>query len=214
MGEKQRNRVLGNLVSHQSEFSKLSIEDVQWVLQNSKEAVGLFVKAIKNRERQLERFPIWKIIKLGTNLESADEFYSAFSREGIKVGDYFQDVMSKVTFTAKETQTEIFLVVVSGRDLGFKNSFSRSDFYDRASSFGLKIVPAEVGPQLRIQYMNQPLADSLFIAMKSIKDHLGGDNIFIVRHDSTGFWLRTYCDGPTEFFDLDSRWVFTLRGLS
>ncbi len=47
---------------------------------------------------------------------------------------------------------------------------SLSDVYKRARHVGLGLCPAEVGPQLRLDYGNQPLGEALDIAMEPVAE--------------------------------------------
>jgi len=51
MTEQQIPVIVARLVEHQSEFSLMSTEDAQWVIQNTKPAITLFVEAINNRSK-------------------------------------------------------------------------------------------------------------------------------------------------------------------
>lgn len=48
----QVSKLAGTLTEHQRGFEILSTEDRQWVISNPKEAIGLFVGAVKNRDAQ------------------------------------------------------------------------------------------------------------------------------------------------------------------
>jgi len=50
MNAKQISTMTGRLVEHQSEFRGLSTKNAQWVIQNPKDAVALFVEAVQKRE--------------------------------------------------------------------------------------------------------------------------------------------------------------------
>jgi len=49
MTEQQIPKLTAALVEHQGRFSELSTEDAQWVIQETKGAIALFVAAVKNR---------------------------------------------------------------------------------------------------------------------------------------------------------------------
>lgn len=55
----------------------------------------------------------------------------------------------------------------------------------RAQRLGLKLCPAEVGPQLALQYSDQPSGERLYVAMKPIPASDGEPRIFVVAHAAT-----------------------------
>jgi hypothetical protein len=77
------------------------------------------------------------------------------------------DIFKKIKFAKNET--EIQLVPIFVRDLGFEQGATREEILVRATkSYGLDLVPAEVGPQLRLQYTNQPMNEWLPLAMEHL----------------------------------------------
>ena len=50
MSEQQISKLAGVLVEHQRHFGEMSTKDRQWVIQNTEVAIGLFAKAVKNRD--------------------------------------------------------------------------------------------------------------------------------------------------------------------
>lgn len=157
------------------------------------------------------RFPTWKTIKLGTGLQSADEFREALKNGGFCIGSWGDNILGKPAFKAATKETEIELINVSVAELGFKNCATRADIYKKALELGLELCPNEVGPQLRLQYRDQPKGELLLIAMEPITDSSGDLGVFYVEHYSRGLWL--YCsDGRPDFFwDGDNSWVFARR---
>lgn len=53
MTEQQIPKLVASLVEHQNAFSQLSVEDGQWAIQNTVEAISLFVTALANRAKQV-----------------------------------------------------------------------------------------------------------------------------------------------------------------
>jgi hypothetical protein len=88
----------------------------------------------------------------------------------------------------------------------------RAQIYARATQFGLDLVPAEVGPQLRLQYSDQPYGGVL-IGMEPIGNSDGSLYVFEVVHSDDGRWLLTNCGSPGSFWCAGSRWVFDRREL-
>jgi hypothetical protein len=72
------------------------------------------------------------------------------------------------------------LVVVSGADLGTPTEPSLADVYARAHGHGLSLAPAEVGPQLRLEYLDQPIGEFLHVGMKPINTWSGEPTIFVL----------------------------------
>ncbi len=48
--QKQISKLAGALTEHQRHFGEMPIEDRQWVIQNTKDAIILFAEAVKNRD--------------------------------------------------------------------------------------------------------------------------------------------------------------------
>jgi len=60
-----------------------------------------------------------------------------------------------------------------------------SAFYAAAEKQGLLICPPSVGPQLRIEYEDQPENEVIFIAMKPILDYEEIPRVFRLEHPQT-----------------------------
>lgn len=51
MAEQQIPKLVASLVEHQSAFAPMATKDAQWVIQNAKAAITLFVQAVESRQR-------------------------------------------------------------------------------------------------------------------------------------------------------------------
>jgi len=71
----------------------------------------------------------------------------------------------------KDGRTE--LALLSTADLGVESESSLADLHKRAKQVGLELCPAEVAPQLRLDYRNQPLGEALNISMEPVATHRG-----------------------------------------
>ncbi|OGM93553.1 hypothetical protein A2935_02910 [Candidatus Wolfebacteria bacterium RIFCSPLOWO2_01_FULL_47_17b] len=151
---------------------------------------------------------IWKTIKIGTGIKTADDFRKALKKAGCKIGDWGNDILGKPEFKTAEIKEEIDLVNISVAELGFKKGATRKDIYDRALQLGLEFCPAEVGPQLRLQYPDQPLGEWLLVAMEPITDSDGTLYVFDVECNDDGRWLNGNYGNPDYFWGGDYRWVF------
>ena len=136
--------------------------------------MGLWlVRSIKNEPRKAHppgvnsrKFATWRVITLGTQKSSTD-LAAALKRAGFEVGHIAAEWLNKITLAPVET--EIGLVNVSARELGFENPTGIAEIYTRAAELGLDLVPAETGPQLRLQYADQPQGEDLAMGMKLLR---------------------------------------------
>ena len=150
-------------------------------------------------------FKIWKSIIIGNSL-TAKKFLKIFKG---KIGDWASYIFGKVEFSKQETRLN--LVRLSVADLGFPNGATYEKICARAQELGLKLCPAEVGPQLRLQYPDQPSDEWLRIAMEPMKTLEGYLRLFTlgcgVDKDSTQ-WLSGRC-GAVDFpWNSDEQFVF------
>ena len=155
-----------------------------------------------------KRFPICKVIELGSM--SAHEMKEALRNNQFGTDWIASEIMDRVHVSGVGTRIE--LVKVSIEDLGFVKGYpTRDQIYDRAIERGLNLVPAEVGPQLRLQYPDQPDGEELYIGMVPMCARDGSDYIFLVDRDGNSpgsRFLRGYRGDPGG---PDVRWVFTYQ---
>ena len=160
---------------------------------------------VKETERQLK---VWKTIKLGTGLKTADDFRRALKDDGFNISDWASDILGKPAFKAADEDTEVDLVKVTVAELGFKNGARHNQIYERAKELGLGLCPPEVGPQLRLQYQDQPNGEWILVAMEPIVDSDGYPYVFSVEHHDSELWLYGGWGSPDDFWAPGRRWVF------
>lgn len=152
---------------------------------------------------------VWKTIRLGTGLKTAGQFRSAIKQMDIKIGNWAIDILNQPAFTVSDKEREVDLVNVSVADLGFGAAYRR-DIIAKALEIGLELCPAEVGPQLRLQYPDQPKDDGLVIGMEPITDSEHYLRVFGVERDGVGRWLRGAFGDPGSVWEAEVRFVFIL----
>ena len=81
------------------------------------------------------------------------------------------------------------LVVVSGAELGTPTEPTLADVYARAQAHGLALAPAEIGPQLRLQYLDQPVSEFLHVGMNPINTWSGEPVILVLVNGGAGLIL-------------------------
>jgi len=119
--------------------------------------------------------PIWKTITIG-EYNGANAIRAAIDAAPcpIAIGDQADEIIGRPAFPFSRTKVDIDLVVVSVAELGFGlDGASLRDIYARAGRSGLDLCPAEVGPILRLSYLDQPLGEFLHIAMRPVATYAG-----------------------------------------
>ena len=129
----------------------------------------------------------------------------------ISVSDWARDMMESPDFATLGRRTEIEVARLTPADLGFIRYPTTEQFFDRAASFGLELLPAEAGQHARLQDGNQRPGDWYHIAMDPIADRYGGPGVFLLGRGGGGLWLDGRWASPGDHWNLDNAFVFGLR---
>jgi hypothetical protein len=139
--------------------------------------------------RSAAAVPVWKTIAVG-RFANSFALIDALDAAGCSIGDSAREVLARPAFTLGATKTDVELFAVSAAELGFQaDTASLADIYARAQQLGFGLVTAEVAPQLRLQYFDQPIGEFLIIGMKPIKTWNGGPVILNVANGGAGLIL-------------------------
>jgi len=132
--------------------------------------------------------PVWKAITVGTFANSF-ALLNALDAAGCGIGDLAQEILARPAFTVGTTKTTVELFAVSAAELGFQTATAPlADIYARAVELGFGLAAAEVAPQLRLQYFDQPMGE-LIIAMQPIATWQGEPVILAVSNGGAGLVL-------------------------
>jgi hypothetical protein len=139
--------------------------------------------------RSAADIPVWKTITLGTFANSL-ALGNALHAKGCSVGGLAAEILARPAFIVSTTKTDVELVAVSAAELGFKtDTVTLTEIYARARQLGFELAAAEVGPQLRLQYSDQPSGEFLTIGMEPIKTWSGEPVILSVANGGAGLIL-------------------------
>ncbi|RTE88414.1 MULTISPECIES: hypothetical protein [Bradyrhizobium] len=131
----------------------------------------------------------WRRVAIGTFADSL-KLRNELDRIGCSVGGQAAEVFARPTFLIATRKTNIELALVSPAQLGFtSDTATLADVYTRARNLGFELAAAEVGPQLRIQYFDQPIGEFLIIGMDPIKTWSGEPVILNVANGGAGLIL-------------------------
>lgn len=145
-----------------------------------------------NDPRVTKKWPVWRTIQLGNGPRDADDFRRLSSQKRLYVSDLATDMLRQPTFTVASRPMTVDLAVVNGKWLGFHEAVVREELYAKVQQLGLDLPPSEAGPQLRLQYEDQPLGPTddlraqpvswLLVGMNPIRGTDGNRRIFSVEH--------------------------------
>jgi hypothetical protein len=152
--------------------------------------------------------PVWKTIAVGTFANSF-ALRNALDAAGCGNRNSVEEVLARPAFTLSATKTEVELFAVSAAELGFQTeTASLSDIYARAQHLGFGLAPAEVAPQLRLQYFDQPIGEFLIIGMEPIKTWMGEPVILTVANGGAGLILIGQNGSADARIPVASRFLF------
>lgn len=156
------------------------------------------------------KFSVWKIIKIGTGLKTADDFRKDIRDKGMVISKLASNVLGMPAFTIADKEIKLRLVNVTAVELGLEGWTRRDKIYAKGKEFGLELCPSEGGPQLRSQYQDQPNGERIYPAMKPIAGPNNVLEIFSVICLGSELSLRTCYGRPDYLWSSDSRWLFVL----
>ena len=168
------------------------------------------IPSAQSREVNLDKpahFQIWRTITLGS-YRGVDAYRDALDIAKIKIGDSADEILGRPAFPYARTKTDVELAVLSAADLGVESDqASLAEVYQRARQAGLELCPAGVGPQLRLDYRNQPLGEALDIAMEPVATYRGDPTILTLVNWGTGLMLIGRDGRPESMVFRKSRFV-------
>jgi hypothetical protein len=184
-----------------------SSEIKQGWIENPRGLSKVLAEALCPPEDVIE-FPVFKTIKLGTH-KSVNDLRQSLKDGGNRIGDWGNDILGKTTLA--ESETEVTLHVATVKELTGKDCATNREINEAIRSKGYNLCPAEAGPQLRLQYPDQPKDEWLRVAMEPITDSVGGLGIFRVERDDGERWLDGSFGHPDDEWSGDGRFVFVSR---
>ena len=143
--------------------------------------------------------------------KTGEEWITELKQAGIHIPDYTKSMLKNPDFAESKNTENSILVRLTVADLGFAGFATTDQIYSFAEQFGLELCPAEVGPQYRLKYKNQPMNEWLRIAMKQISGSGGRPDVFDMTRDDDGLWLDYSWAKPGGEWNPNNEFVFRLR---
>ncbi len=158
--------------------------------------------------RSADAVPVWKTITVGTFANSF-ALRNALDAAGCGIGDQAEEILARPAFTVSATKTDVELVAVSAAELGFQtDTASLADIYARARQLGFGLAAAEVAPQLRLQYFDQPIGEFFLVGMEPIKTWEGEPVILTVANGGARLVLIGQDGSADAEIPVASRFLF------
>lgn len=158
--------------------------------------------------RSVVNVPVWRKISVGT-FSNSFALRNALSAKGCAVGGLAGEILARPAFTLSGTKTFIELFAVSAAELGFETATtSLGQIYTRARQLGFELAAAEIAPQLRLQYLDQPIGEFLIIGMEPINTWQGEPVILTVANGGAGLILIGQGGRLDAQMSITSRFLF------
>jgi hypothetical protein len=137
------------------------------------------------------KLQIWKTVTIG-ELKGVNAVRTAIETAPcpISMGDWADEILGRPAFPFSRVKIELDLVVATVSELGFgERGAALADIHARARAIGLELCPAEVGPILRLGYLDQPIGEFLHIAMRPVARYTGELVDFTLANGGAGLLL-------------------------
>lgn len=160
-----------------------------------------------------EKFPNKKVflreIELDSAIKDSKIAKKILLEKGYQISGWGEEILQKTSFSGEKKNLK--LVSFSVESLGFPNGATTKEIFEKAKKFGLELAPAEVGPQMRLQYQDQSMGEWLLLAMEPITDSRGGPAVFYLERYEDGSWLGALSALPDLRWGAGHQFVFVSR---
>jgi len=182
--EEERSKFLTNIVNNLPKVCKEVVKN-----ENPEKIQDLILSRVFFSQDLKEP----KIIKI-SGFSNGKKMLQGLNEKEIKTRipiDFFE----KISYTKEKNN--IKLVFISLANLGLSTKLNKikgieyEEICEQAKQFGLSLCPPEIGPQLRLQYSNQPKGEWIVIATEPIIDSDDIPKLFVVGSNDSGLWLNS-----------------------
>ena len=138
----------------------------------------------------------------------------------IRLNEYAEKLLSDDKFIPSKNKYSVTTVTLTVKDLGFPEGATMPQIVKRASDVGLGLCPLEVGPYLRLEYLDQPEGNtenhisqqaptgSLTIASEIISEDDNFPKGFYIRKIDGELWLRGYVADDLHVWNSEDHFIF------
>ena len=144
-------------------------------------------------------------------------------QQSISLNEYAEILLSNDRFTTSKTKYNLETVELTIRNLGFPEGATMPQIFKRAKELGLDLCPLELGPHLRLKYLDQPEGStgnfsqrqapsgSITIASEIISEDDDFPKGFYLRKINGVLWLRGYIADYLHVWKTEDHFIFCQR---
>ncbi|WP_042148328.1 hypothetical protein [Paucisalibacillus sp. EB02] len=149
------------------------------------------------------------------------ELFQKMEQNSIMLNEYGETLLSDERFTTSETTYTLKTVELTIRDLGYPDGSTLPRIFKRSSELGLELCPLELGPHLRLKYLDQPDGNtrnlsqqnqapfgSITIASEIVSEDDDFPKGFYLRNINGVLWLRGYIADDQHVWSPDDHFIF------
>jgi hypothetical protein len=149
------------------------------------------------------------------------ELIQKLEQSSVLMNEYGDMLLADEKFTTSDTKYRLETVELSVEDLGFPDGATTSQIFKKAYELGLELCPLELGPHLRMQYLDQPEGDSgnpsqrnqapsgsITIASEILTENDDFPKGFYLRRMNGVLWLRGYIADHLHVWNPNDHFIF------
>ncbi len=211
--EKQIQKMLGILVEHLELFLVLLGEHAQWVIENPKEAIKLFVNAVKNREsdrwRVRDGVIYFTVTSDGT---TGQEWIKRLEGKGFQISKWAKDLLTSSGFKPT-TGITTEIAVLPGKIFNDGGGRITKKIRTEAKERNLTEPNAEVSCLIREEFSDEVIEAIGFwwiVVFHEPIDSVGDPYLLAVSRHGDGRWLSAGCGNPGDSWDSGGGFAFAV----
>ena len=153
--------------------------------------------------------------------QSKAELLDRLAQNGVELNEAARLLFASDRFITCAARTQFKTVELSVRNLGYPQGATNSAVYASALGLGLLLCPIELGPHLRLQFLDQPEGflgqpvwqhrappSCIIVASERLSEDDKFPRGFYLRRIKGTLWLRGYWCGLDDLCEPDDRFVF------
>jgi hypothetical protein len=175
---------------------------------------NIFKQLPQNIEHVYTKFPEGRIlikeIEIPKEIKTAEQYEKELTEKDFIVYDWAKDILYKADLKQGAGQ-KIKIIIPTVELLGFPNGATRQEIQNAAKKLGIGLtpLPARIGPELRLQYADQPNGEYIAIDMENITDRDGHPDVFGVYRSGGERGLSADSGGSDGGWNSNIRWAFS-----